>query len=81
MLEAINSGSIAILCKDYENLVPLSVFTERGLVREESEYCLVIGSEYLIQYVSMLRGYPEFLKNLFNMQSARLRKDFNLDEF
>ena len=81
MLEAINSGSIAILCRDYENLVPPSVFTERGLVREESEYCLVIGSEYLIQYVSMLRGNPEFLKNLFDMQSAMLKKDFKLDEF
>jgi hypothetical protein len=81
ILEAINSGSIAILCKDDENLVPVSIFTERGLVREASEYCLVVGIEYLTQYVSMLRGNPVFLKNLFDLQSARLKKDFNLDEF
>jgi hypothetical protein len=50
-------------------------------VREASEYCLVVGIEYLTQYVSMLRGNPVFLKNLFDLQSARLKKDFNLDEF
>jgi hypothetical protein len=81
MLEAINSGSLAILCLDLENPVPVGHFAERGAMRDPSEYCLVINSEYLIQYVNLLRGNPDFLKNLFDLQSAKLKKDFKSNEF
>lgn len=81
MLEAINSGSLAILCLDLGNPVPAGHFAERGGMRDPSEYCLVINIEYLIHYVSLLRGNPDFLKNLFDLQSAKLSKDFKSNEF
>ncbi len=81
MLEAINSGSLAILCLDLENPVPAGHFAQRGLTRDLSEYCLTISIEYLNQYVSLLRENPDFLKNLFDWQSAKLRKDFKSNEF
>jgi hypothetical protein len=81
MLEAINSGSLAILCLDLETPVPAGHFAERGLTRAPSEYCLVIDIEFLIQYVSLLRNNPGFLKDLFDMQSSKLKKDFKLNEY
>jgi hypothetical protein len=81
MLEAINSGSLAILCLDLENPVPAGHFAERGLMRDPSEYCLVVGIEYLIQYVNLLSEDPDFLKNLFDLQSAKLKKEFKANGF
>jgi hypothetical protein len=81
MLEAINSGSLAILCLDLENPVSARHVGERGLFRDPSEYCLVIGIEYLNQYVNLLRGNPDFLKDLFDLQCAKLKKDFKSNEF
>jgi hypothetical protein len=80
MLEAINSGSLVILCLDLENPTPIRHFTQRGLMSDPSEYCLVIDIEYLNQYVKLLRTNPAFLEDLFDMQSAKLRKDFKTNE-
>jgi uncharacterized ubiquitin-like protein YukD len=81
MFEVINSGSLAILCLDLENPVPAEHYAQRGLMREPSEYCLVINIAYLSQYVSLLRGNPDFLKDLFDLQSSKLKKDFKSNEF
>jgi hypothetical protein len=81
MLEAINSGSLAILCLDLENPVPAGHFAGRGLMRDPSEYCLVVGIEYLIQYVNLLREDSDFLKDLFDFQSAKLKKDLKANGF
>jgi hypothetical protein len=81
MLEVINLGSLAILCLDLKNPTPIRHYTQRGLMRDPSEYCLVIGIEYLNEYVRLLRRNPDFLKNLFDLQSAKLRKDFKSNEF
>jgi hypothetical protein len=80
MLEAINSGSLTILCLDLENPTTISYFAGMGLVRNPSEYCLVIGIEYLIQYVDMLQENVNFLEALFEMQNAKLKKDFRSNE-
>jgi hypothetical protein len=80
MLEAINSGSLTILCLDLENPTTISYFAGMGLVRNTSEYCLVIGIEYLIQYVDMLQENVNFLEALFEMQNAKLKKDFRSNE-
>ena len=81
MLEVINSGSLAIYCLDLETPVPARHFAERGLTRDPSEYCLVIDIKFLNQYVSLLRENPGFLKDLFDMQSATIIKDFKSNEF
>jgi hypothetical protein len=82
MLEAINSGSVAILCLDSENPTTINkYFGGRGLVRDPSEYCLVIDIEYLFHYVNMLREDVNLLEDIFEMQNAKLKKDFRSNEF
>ena len=82
MLEAINSGSLVILCLDLENHKTINKsFGGRGLVRDPSEYCLVIDIEYLNLYVNMLRENTNFLEDIFEMQNFKLKKDFKSNEF